>query len=230
LNRGGIFRLLAAFCILTVIAVIVVTTGCGSGSNSQVRVMNAAAGESSVNVTLGSTTLVTGLGYGAATSYTSVSSGSPTLEIVPTGGTTTLIDEALSLTSGTSYTLLMDGYSTDVGLTTLTDDNTAPTSGNMNLRIVNAAPGLGTVDAYVVSPGTNLNTVTASVSSLTLDSASSYLSLAAGSYEIYFTQSGSKTAIIDSGSQTFAAGEVRTVVGLNGENGNYIDSILSDLN
>jgi trimeric autotransporter adhesin len=217
--------------VVPVLCLVVFNAACGSGnSNAQLRVMNASPGESSVNVTLNSTTITTGRGYGAATGYTGVGAGSPTIDFVPNGGSTTLISESISLTSGTTYTVLADNYSTDIGLSVFTDDNTAPSVGNLNLRIINASPGLGTADVYVVSPGTNLNTVTPSVTSLSFGGASSYLSLAAGNYEVYFTLTGQKLAYIDSGPQSWGAGEVRTVVGLNGESSGYTSTVLDDLN
>jgi hypothetical protein len=217
--------------VVPVLCLIVLNAACGSSnSNAQLRVMNASPGESSVNVTLNSTSISTGLGYGAATGYTGVGAGSPTLAFVPNGGTTTLISEAISVSSGTSYTVLADNYSTDIGLTVFTDNNAAPSAGNLNLRIINASPGLGTVDVYVVSPGTNLNTVTPSVTGLAFAGASSYLSLSAGNYEVYFTLTGQKLAYIDSGPQSWSAGQVRTVVGLNGESSGYTSTVLDDLN
>jgi hypothetical protein len=217
--------------VVPILCLVVLNPACGSGnSNAQLRVMNASPGESSVNVTLNSTTIATGLGYGAATGYTGVGAGSPTIDFVPNGGSTTLINESIPVSSGTTYTVLADNYSTDIGLTVFTDNNTAPSAGNLNLRIINGSPGLGTADVYVVAPGTNLNTVTPSVTSLTFPTASSYLSLAAGNYEVYFTLTGQKLAYIDSGPQNWSAGQVRTVVGLNGESSGYTATVLDDLN
>jgi hypothetical protein len=54
--------------------------------------------------------------------------------------------------------------------------------------------------------------------------------MSAGTYEIYFTPTGQKTASIDSGVISFSSGEVRTVVGLNGSNGGFTTSVLDDLN
>ena len=209
---------------------LIFSIACGGGNKTQARVMNASPGESSVNVTLNGTSIATGLGYGAATNYMSVTAGSPSLIIVPDGGTTDLINETVNINSGSTYTILADNFPSDVGLTILTDDNSAPASGNLNMRIVNAAPGLGTVDVYVVAPGTNLDTVTPSVTGLAFQAASSYLSLAAGNYEIFFTLTGQKFAYIDSGAQSFSAGQVRTVVGLNGESTGYTATVLADLN
>jgi hypothetical protein len=62
------------------------------------------------------------------------------------------------------------------------------------------------------------------------ESASSYQSLSAGTYEVYFTQPGQQSAVIDSGPLTFTSQQVRTVVCLDGQSGGFETAVLSDLN
>ena len=57
-----------------------------------------------------------------------------------------------------------------------------------------------------------------------------YKSLAAGTYEIELTSVGQKFAAIDTGSLVFAAGQVRTLVGLNSQLGGFSYSVLADVN
>jgi hypothetical protein len=111
-----------------------------------------------------------------------------------------------------------------------TDDNSAPASGQFRIRVLNASPGIGNADVYVVPAGTDLSTVTPNFSSLAFPASSTYLSLSAGNYEVFFTAPGSKFEFIDSGSITIAAGQVRTVVGLDGPNGGFTSVTLADLN
>ena len=54
--------------------------------------------------------------------------------------------------------------------------------------------------------------------------------VAAASYEVFFTLPGQKFAYIDSGSLSFTAGQVRTVVGLNGSSGGFTSAVLADVN
>jgi Domain of unknown function (DUF4397) len=168
--------------------------------------------------------------YGTASAYAQILPGSPILTVAAQGASTGLLSQTLSLQSGTSYTVMVSGYSSSVAAILLTDNNTPPSAGNMNLRIINAAPSLGTADVYVVAPGTNLRTVSPTVSAINFESASSYIPLAAGNYEIYFTRTGQTVVLIDSGKVSFAAGQVRTVVGLNGAVSGYTTTVLSDLN
>jgi len=51
-----------------------------------------------------------------------------------------------------------------------------------------------------------------------------------GKKEVIFTQAGTKVGTIDSNSLSFSAGQIRSVVGLDGQNGGYTTAVLSDLN
>ncbi len=215
---------------LLLIASSAVTLGCANGGTSQVRLLNASPGESAITASLAGTTIGSSVQYGTASSYTSVTSGSPTLSVTDATTTNVIINQSISLGSSGYYTILAGNYSSAINATVLTDDNTIPSSGSVNIRIVNASPLLGTADVYVLAPGTNLINTTATVSSLNFESASSYLTLNAGSYEVYFTQAGQKAAIIDSGPLSFTSQQIRTVVGLDGQSGGYTTVMLPDLN
>ena len=95
---------------------------------------------------------------------------------------------------------------------------------------MNASPGLGTADVYVLAPGSSLSSASATVSNLNFKSASSYQSLTAGTYEVYLTQPGQISALIDSGPLTLTSQQIRTVVGLDGQSGGYTTAVLPDLN
>ena len=110
---------------------IVLTLACGVG-NSQIRLLNASPGESALTASVGSTAMGTTVNYGTASSYVSVPSGSATLGVEAAGTTSLLINESVSLGSGTYYTVLAGNYSSAINATILTDDNTTPTSGNVS--------------------------------------------------------------------------------------------------
>jgi Domain of unknown function (DUF4397) len=194
--------------------------GCGSGS-TQARLMNAMNGESSVNMVVNNKTIASGVTYGTASGYASVGSGSQTVEVQ--AGGTTLLNSSLSFSGGHNTVL-----ATDSGATAFADDNSTPPSGDIEIRVINASSSIGTADVYVVQPGQDISTI-APTATLAFQAASSYQPYAAGSYEVLFTQTGSKNLIIDSNPLSFSAGQVRTVVSLDG-NGVYSTAVLSDLN
>ena len=207
--------------LLTLIATFF-STGCGSGS-TQVRLMNAMDGQGSVNMLLDNNTVASGVGFGSASAFASSSAGSHSLEIQSAG--TTLLNLSVSLNGGNNNTIL----ATNSGATVFQDNKSAPSSGNFELRVINAAQSLGTVDIYVVVPGTDISTVNPSATALAFQSASGYLTLAAGNFVVEFSQSGSKNVVLATNSSSFSSGQIRTIVSLDG-NGVFSTALLSDLN
>ena len=121
-------------------------------------------------------------------------------------------------------------FSSSIANLVLTDNNSAPASGDFTIRIVNASPNLGPADLYIVTPGTALTTVSPTLSNVGFGSTTSYQSLTAGNYEIELTSVGQKFAVVDTGSLTFSSGQVRTFVGLNNPSGGFTYAMLDDVN
>jgi len=211
------------------LGVILFLVGCGSDS-AKLRVMQASPDESSVDVLIDGKSVATNVAYATATKYLTVSSGSRHLQVEPSGSTTVIVDQSLSLSGNSNSTVLVYGLSPSITALDLADDDSAPTSGDFKIRLVNAAPLMGAVDIFVVTPGTNLTDVGPNVTNLTAQAASGYLSFAAGTYEVFFTVPGGISSFIDSGPITFSTGQVRTMVALDGQAGGFTFSTLPDLN
>jgi len=210
--------------------------GCKSAgtvvANAQFRVMNASAEQPDLDVLLTTTTISSDLVYPTATSYTQESPGGYTLHIQPTGTTTTLINLPLVFQPGDVRTVIAaQSAFASPALTPilLTDDNSAPNSGQMKLRVVNASPDIGNLDVYIVPPGSSLAGKTPTISSLAFQAASPYQSLAAGTYVVAFTPAGQKNILINTEVLTFSATQIRTLVALD-TTGGYSSSLLSDVN
>lgn len=217
--------------ILLLTGAVLVSSACGGSHKAQLRAMDATPQESAIDASLDSNSFASDVAYGTASDYSSVSSGSHTLEIYPQGIATPFIDETISLTSGDKYTVLSANVLSSANTVLLSDEKSTPASNTAELRIVNASPDLGTVDVYIVSPGKDLSTVSPSISGLAFEAVSTYQSLTADTaYEVYFTIANQKTAEIDSGPVTYSDGDVRTMVALNGKAGGYTLAVLKDLN
>lgn len=222
---------LKAIRVVCGVLLLLLSLGCGSTHNAQIRFMNAATNLANPqqDLLINSNKVASAIGYGAASSYTKIGAGTEHVQVEPTGTTTPIIDENLTFNTSSQSTIMLFSSPT-IATVVFADNNAAPTSGNMNLRIINASPSLGAADVYVVAPGTDLSTVSPTVSSLAVQTASSYFTLTPGTYQVYFTAAGSKFSLFDSGPQTWSAGQVRTVVGLDGEFGGYASTVLADLN
>jgi uncharacterized protein DUF4397 len=227
---------LSQFLGFLAVSLTLAAAGCKSAgtiaANPQIRVMNASVEQPSLTFLLTTTTLSSGLAYPTATDYTQEAPGGYTVHVEPAGTTATLINQPVVFQPGTSYTFIAAEAafaSPSLAPIFLTDDNSAPSSGQMKLRVVNSSPDVGNLDVYVVSPGKNLQGVSPTISNLGFQSATSYQSLAPGNYEIYFTAVGQKTILIDSGALTFHAGQIRTVVAFDATGG-YTSTTLADVN
>jgi hypothetical protein len=192
--------------------------------------MNAVPDETNLDVLVNSISVASNVAYGTSTGYLSEKSGSQQVVIEPSGTSTALLTQSITFSSGTDTTVIASNYSSNPAALVLTDNNSAPTSGNFKLRIVNSAPGLGPADVYIVTPSTDLNTVSPTLSNLGFDSASGYQSEAAGSYKVVLTPVGQKFPAIDTGSLAFSSGQVRTFVGVNSQSGGFAYTILQDVN
>lgn len=205
-------------------------SGCGS-SSAQLRALEASPDEiNGLNVIVDNNTVFTAIALGAPTSYTSESSGSHHLQVEPPGSTTPVIDETISLSGGTRYTFIPANFSSSLTPILLTDDTTAPASGDVKIRVVHAGAGIGNVDVFILAPGNSPIGATPAVTNLGFGAASNYPSLAAGSYEIFFNAAGGTTTYVDTGSLSFTAGQNRTVVMVPSAFGGFSWSVLADLN
>jgi hypothetical protein len=221
--------------VITVLAVLF-TLGCGSSSSSstaQLRIMNASPQQQDLNLLLDNNNFQTGVVYASSTAYASEPAGTHSAQIQQAGSNASLVTQSIAVTGGSYYTILAVEpafNSSDVGMTLITDDNSAPASGNFKLRIINASPDLGNFDAYIVAPGTDLASVSPGISNLAFQAPSGYQSLTAGNYEIYITLPNQKVISVDSGQLTFSAGQIRTVVILDNPGGGYSSALVADLN
>jgi hypothetical protein len=201
----------------------VIAAACGSGS-TDARLLNAMDNEGSLNMLIANKTIASGVTFGAASAYSSSASGSQSLQIQGAGQT--LINQTVSINGGKHNTVL----ATDSGPTIFEDNSSAPSSGNIQLRVINAAFNLGTADVYIVTPGTDISTLNPNFT-LSFQSASAYVNEPAGSYEIEITSTGSKIVLINSNSLSFSSGQIRTIVALDNTTvGGFTLSVLSDLN
>jgi Domain of unknown function (DUF4397) len=207
------WRLMSFGLGLLSLGAVLLTASCGS-TKTQLRVMNAVVDEPNLDLLVDGTASATSIAYGTSDGYHSITSGSRHIQIEPSGTSSPLVDQNINFSSGTDTTIMAANFSSSITTLVLIDDNSAPPSGDIKLRIVNAAPSIGPADVYIVSPGTDINTTAPTLTNLAFGAASSYQSLSATNYEIIFTPTAQKFLLIDSGSESFTSGQVRTFVGL----------------
>jgi hypothetical protein len=237
------FRLLKALPLtLAIAALSIFAASCGSTSQSQVRVVHAIPDAPALDVNVNTTKVASAIAFDqvqpAPPAYTKVPSGSVTIAAFDTGTTTNPIlnSSGVNLSGSTQHTMVLTGFNSSAVLLNITDNNAAPTSGNIEFRIIHASPsGTHPVDVYIVPPNTDITNVTPQISGLDYQQASSYQSLtfAANGYEVIVTPNGNKTGIVTQ-NYTPPTGSIRTLVLVdNPGGGNGMSTFpleLSDLN
>jgi len=228
----------------------VFATSCGT-THAQMRFVQAAPdlqGAPNVDVTVDAKSFAMGVPYGGVspnTGYTTVNSGSRALEVFLAGTTTNpLINSNVSFSGGQHYTVLASGDSlplpSKLAAVVLTDSSTAPSSGNVSLRVLHDSPTASLdftsgLDIYIVAPGTDITNLTPNISGLAYQQASGYQTLAAGPLQVIATATGdgSKTPIANQTYPDLTAGQVRTFVILDTAGGGSVSLTpleLPDLN
>ena len=215
------FRLLKALPLTLAIAVLsIVTTACSTGY-SHIRVVNAMSDvTSAVDIDINGTKVVfpNNSGNGLAfdnylpstppATYVSVPAGNVNLQAYETGTTTAIFPNLvpISLLGTDQYTIVLDGVNADnTAVETYLDDNTVPTSGNVEIRVIDASPSFaaGSVDVYILPEPVVGSLPAPTISGLSDRQASGYQSIAyvapvSGNtnYEVIVTASGNKTPVL----------------------------------
>jgi hypothetical protein len=224
---------------------------CGSSSNAQARFVNAIPDGTSptggLDVDVNGTKVTTSaLLFDAVQptppAYSSVTSGSVTVQAYPSGSTTNPLlganGSTVSLSSSTQYTEVLTGFYSSPSLVSIPDNNTAPTTGNIEFRVIHASPSYQTaVDVYIVPPNTGIQNVSPNYTGLPYEGSTGYLSIAYSSqgYDVIITPTGNKTPV----NQSFVffynspQNSIRTLVLVDITNGGTMSTtplVLNDLN
>ncbi len=208
-------------------------SACGSGGggndgNTNVRLLNASVGYSSLDLKVNDTKVNTGIGFGTVASYASISTGSNTSELLIGGTSTLLSTPALSnLIKDGNYTLIAFGNTGSMATRLLNESETEPASGSTKLLTLNLASDSGNVDVYVTAPGASLADATPTASSLIPGNGDAYRTLTSGTYQIRVTAAGSKTDLrLDIPSVTLDSTKVNTLVLTSATGGVMVNGLL----
>jgi len=223
-----------------VAAVTVFWAGCGSGSSSsgtRIRFVNASTNQPTVNVLIDSVNVTSNLAnVGGSTAYLAVKSGARRIQIQDPNDLVFLIDTTPTISGDTTY-IIRDR---EVGGVLpppliLTDNNTAPTTGNFSVRAINLAPDLNAgADGFIVaSTVSTLVGVTPTFAGLPYPpTTATYVSIApgTGNWQAVFTQPGQPTMFDATPVPlTLIAGQIETVLLVEDAGGNKTVISLVDL-
>lgn len=225
-------KLLAASILLVLVFVL---TGCGSEAAPRLRAVHNSPDAPNVDIYVSGVRIASDVPYLGATSYTSLlRPGRHEIKVNVAGTDTTAISARPNFSPKTDYTVLAVGYAG--GMTPgiepllLTDDNTAPTSGNAKVRVIHGAPSAPAVDVWAGPADQPLSSGVKLLENVPYKAAA-YVQAPAGSYRVRVTLAGTETAAIDSVTAVpLTAGKIYTVIAVESPGGGapYSFKILAD--
>ncbi|HET6463571.1 MAG TPA: DUF4397 domain-containing protein [Candidatus Krumholzibacteria bacterium] len=214
---------------LTLLALMAFGAGCNDDDNptsppaaqsARVRVLHASPDAPNVDVLVDGTVVLNDVPFKTFSSYLSVPAGARNFKVRATADpSVVVIDVTPTLAANKDYTVIARNPLSTIEPWLLTDNNTAPASGKIKVRLVHAAPGAPTVDIYITAPGADLATATPTLAGVPYGVASDYLEVPAGTYQVRVTPENTKTVAIDSGALTLNAGQIRTAVAVDAVGG-----------
>jgi trimeric autotransporter adhesin len=227
--------------------------GCGT-THSNMRFVHASPDAPNVDLAVDGKIVASNLPFATVfpgSSYLSISAGGRLIEVRPTGTAGDLVDASnVSFSTHKQYTVFFTGLVTqppnpppctvtppapNQTINLVTDDNSAPQSGNIKLRVFHGSPcAPANLDIYIVAPGTAITNLSPTIPGLPYQQASSYQSVAPTSNEVIMTATGDPTKfrLVDQ-TYTLTAGQIRTLVVLDVTGGGAISAtplVLADLN
>lgn len=209
--------------LLMVAAVLMATllVGCGDDDpdTARLRIVHAAADAPNVDVLVDGRAVATNIPFREFTQYLEVRAGNRRLEVRPAGSATSVIDVTANLTANADFTAIAYGPVATISAAVLADNNSAPPSGQVKVRLVHGSPTAGPVDIYVTAPNADLATTQATLTNVPFKGVSDYLTVAAGDYRVRITPTGTKLVAIDSGTLSLTSGQIRTAVAVDAVNG-----------
>ncbi len=140
-----------------------------------------------------------------------VAPGNTLLEVfAPPGGATPAITANVNLAADTDYSVaaIGDGSNQPLALLPLVDDNTAPSAGNVKIRVVHAAPFSNVLADTAVSVRTEAGAVVNGLASVQFAQNSGFFEVPAGTYDLKIATPDGATTLINPAPVALPAGTI----------------------
>lgn len=210
-------KLLLSFAVLGLLVMTMVACG-DDPKPANIRAVHASADAPAVDIAVDGKVVASNAAFKDSTGYLEVESGQRKIEVRAAGTTTAVITATPNLAEDGDYTVIALGNLASIEPLLLTDNNAAPATGNVKVRLVHGSPTAGPVDIYVTAADADLNTTDPTLTNVPFKGASDYLEVPAGTYRVRITPTGTKTAAIDA-TLTLTAGQIRTAVAVDAPGG-----------
>jgi hypothetical protein len=201
-----VHRLLPIAVVLVLAALVPAMGASAQGEQARIRIVHASPDAPNVDIWVDGSVAVSNLAFNTATDYIALAPGDYDIAVTPTGGTVAdaVIEAKLTLAASMDYTVAAVGQVAAIAPLVLEDNNAAPASGKAHIRVVHASPDAPAVD-IAVAGGPVLLT------DLAFPTASDYLPVDAGTYDLAVRPTGTETSALDINGFVADAGTIYTV-------------------
>jgi hypothetical protein len=206
-HRWSTIQRMLPIAVFVMLAALVPLAGVSAqGEQARIRIVHASPDAPNVDIWVNGAVAVSNLAFNDATDYIALAAGDYDIAVTPTGGTAAdaVIEATLPLAAGMDYTVAAVGQVADIEPLVLEDNNAAPAAGKAHIRVVHASPDAPAVDVAVAG-GPVL------IQNLAFPTASNYLPVDAGSYDLDVRPTGTETVAIDINGFMAEAGTIYTV-------------------
>jgi len=179
------------------------------------RVVHASPDAPAVDVVVNdnfSSPLVSDLSFPEFTPFVNVAPATYNVKVTDSATQTLVpIDASVSPKAGISYSVLAVGTLATLEPLIVADDPRRVAT-EAKVRIIHASPAAQNVDIYVTAPGADISTAAPTLANVPFKANTGFLPLAAGSYDVTVTATGTKIAAIGPATIAVVAGGVYTAI------------------
>lgn len=228
-------ELAAAVALLLTALVACDSIGNGSAGSEEVAhllFVNASPRAGTMDVLVNDQMALSGVAFGESRERL-VPPISLTVSVVATGGAGGTASLPVTFGVDAHHTLLAAGEVDSLDLLFAADTGRVPAPGTAKFRVIHAAPNAPPIDVYLTQSGADLGSAIRLVFPFTYGTGSSdvfpgYVQRDPGTYQVRFTAEGTANVLVDTGSITVAAGQVRTVILLDDASGGLDFTIVAE--
>jgi len=199
----------------------------GKGTGTTLRVANLITNSTSVSVTVGGNSFMSGSPFETITPYQDIPAGTYTISVNLAGNATPAFTTSNTLVNVTAYSFVTSGAASNVNGMLLPDtlEINVPQD-NFALRLANVSPTAGGIDIYLTAPGADLNQSAPFVTGMVYGVSSAFVIVPLGNYELRLTRTGTKEVIFDAPAPAVPAGSAQTVVAYSRGSGRLVNVAL----
>ncbi len=211
--------------------------GCGTDrivdppGTAQLRVVNASREGTPIDLRIGGTLVLGGVGGSQSSDWATVPAGNAELVVSHVGTRTELARRSVVLNDGGRYTLLLSGSLSSLDPILASDTARIVAPNKVKIRVVHAAPNAQPLDVYLTTSGADLAGAFKLIDPFNYRSDTTdfpgYVERDPGVWQVRFTARGTLNVLVDTGPLDLAEGSLVSVV-LSESSGGLVANVIDE--